>query len=111
MKRRLLLSLLALVLLVGGIVIHKHRPWPRAAWDAADHNRDGVLTKAEMLTFSQQAPHRNGPRLMMHFDRADTNHDQVVDANEVDACGTAIGSRDPYDHLPPGQFVSGIESS
>lgn len=76
------------------------RPWERGAWDAADHNRDGVLARAEMQRFSTQRPHRNAGRLMMHFDRADTNADGIVSDPEVEAYGTQIGSQDPFDHLP-----------
>lgn len=82
-------------------VMPRARAWPRGAWDAADHNRDGVLTREEMSTFGEQESHRNAPRLMMHFDAADTNGDRIVDAREVDAYGTSIGSKDPQDQLPP----------
>ena len=100
------LRLLSVVLVVLAAAIAWHfrpgpRAWPRGAWDAADHDRDGVVTRDEMLKFGQQAPHRNGPRLMWHFDNADTNGDRIVDAAEVDAYGTQVGSKDPNDHLPP----------
>ena len=86
---------------VGTLVAVASQPWPRGAWDAADHNRDGLLTRDEMLKFGQQKSHRNGPRLMMHFDKADTNHDRIVDSAEVEHYGYQIGSKDPNDHLPP----------
>lgn len=93
------------VIVVAGIVyavMPRARAWPRGAWDAADHNRDGVLTRQEMQTFGQQKSHRNGPRLMMHFDAADTNGDRVVDAGEVGVYGTNVGSKDPIYHLSAG---------
>lgn len=96
---RFLLASIVLAALIA-LYIFRPTPWPRGAWDAADHNRDGELTRAEMERFGQQKPHRNAGRLMMHFDAADTNHDQVVDSAEVDAYGTAIGSKDPNDNLP-----------
>ena len=77
------------------------RAWARGAWDAADHNRDGQLTRSEMVEFGQQAPHRNAPRLLWHFDQADANQDMIVDAKEVEVYGSNIGSKDPDDHLPP----------
>ncbi|MCA9061671.1 MAG: hypothetical protein KDA96_01350 [Planctomycetaceae bacterium] len=92
--------------LTGSVAATAMRPWPRGAWDAADHDRDGILTRDEMLKFGQQKPHRNGPRLMMHFDAADTNHDQIVDASEIDAYGCQIGSKDPNDRLPPEEPTS-----
>ncbi|MCA9082072.1 MAG: EF-hand domain-containing protein [Planctomycetaceae bacterium] len=102
MKRYLIPALACVVIAITVYaVMPRARAWPRGAWDAADHNRDGVLTRDEMQTFGGQAPHRNAPRLMWHFDRADINHDQLVDATEVDAYGTAVGSKDPHDHLPP----------
>lgn len=75
-------------------------PWERGAWDAADHNGDGVLTRAEMRRFSTQKPHRNAGRLMMHFDHADTDANGVVSDDEIAVYGTQIGSKDPMDHLP-----------
>lgn len=96
-----------LLLLIAAAIIFPLLPgpkaWPRGAWDAADHNRDGIVTREEMSRFGAQAPHRNAPRLMMHFDRADTNGDGQVDEAEVEAYGTNIGSKDPMDHLPPAE--------
>lgn len=93
------------LILIGGVLAYLLMPgpraWPRGAWDAADHNQDGVLTREEMVKFGKQAPHRNAPRLLWHFDSADTNSDQVVDAEEVAVYGTNIGSKDPNDHLLP----------
>ncbi len=77
------------------------KAWPRGAWDAADHNLNGVLTREEMELFATQEPHRNGPRLLWHFDNADTNHDGTADHAEIEAYGYATGSMDPDDHLPP----------
>lgn len=82
-------------------IMPRARAWPRGAWDAADHNRDGMLTREEMSTFGEQESHRNAPRLIMHFDAADANGDRIVDAREVEAYGTNIGSKDSLDHLPP----------
>jgi hypothetical protein len=69
------------------------RAW--SAWDAADHDVDGKLTREEMERFGNQAPHRNVERLLQVFDAADTNHDRVVTQDEIDAYGTDIGSMDP----------------
>lgn len=98
MKIFLLTSLLTIA---SGYAYWATRPWPRGAWDAADHNRDGKLTRDEMDRFGKQMPHRNGPRLMMHFDAADLNQDRIVDASEAEQYGTEIGSKDPHDHLSP----------
>ena len=76
------------------------RAWPRGAWDAADHDGDGVVTREEMRRFGTQKPHRDAPRLMRHFEAADTNRDGRVDAAEVEAYGTEIGSRDPAHRQP-----------
>ena len=89
--------------MILGIVgyIYIAQPWgpgPNGPWSAADHNRDGIVTRAEMTLFGTQKPHRNSARLLMHFDGADTNHDGIVTQAEIDAYGTEIGSRDPYNH-------------
>lgn len=94
----------AVVLLIGAVIYFNlpgPRAWPRGAWDAADHNRDGQLTRQEMELFATQEPHRNGPRLLWHFESADTNRDGIVDNDEVEAYGYNVGSKDPDDHLPP----------
>ncbi|MEM7311600.1 MAG: hypothetical protein AAF497_00475 [Planctomycetota bacterium] len=82
--------------------VDRPRAWARGAWDAADHNRDGQLTRVEMQEFGLQKPHRNAERLMMHFDAADTNGDQVVDDAEIKSYGTNVGSKDPYEQYAPG---------
>lgn len=69
------------------------RPW--SAWDAADHNADGKLTREEMERFGKQMSHRNVEQLLRNFDAADTNHDGIVTQQEIDAYGTDIGSREP----------------
>ena len=69
------------------------RAW--SAWDAADHNVDGKLTREEMERFGKQKPHRNFEQLLSNFDAADTNHDGIVAQEEIDAYGTDIGSKDP----------------
>ena len=68
---------------------------PRSAWDAADHNADGKLTREEMERFGKQMSHRNVEQLLRNFDAADTNHDGIVTQQEIDAYGTDIGSREP----------------
>ena len=68
-------------------------PW--SAWDAADHNADGKLTREEMERFGKQMSHRNVEQLLRNFDAADTNHDGIVTQQEIDAYGTDIGSREP----------------
>jgi hypothetical protein len=72
------------------------RAW--SAWDAADHNIDGKLTREEMDLFGNQQPHRNVEQLLQNFDAADTNHDGTVTQTEIDAYGTDIGSKDPQYH-------------
>ena len=69
------------------------RPW--SAWDAADHNADGKLTREEMERFGKQMSHRNVEQLLRNFDAADTNHDGIVTQQEIDAYGTDIGSKEP----------------
>ena len=68
------------------------RAW--SAWDAADHNVDGKLTREEMELFGKQKPHRNVDSLLRNFDAADTNQDAIVTQTEIDAFGTDIGSKD-----------------
>jgi len=69
------------------------RAW--SAWDAADHNVDGKLTREEMGLLGKQQPHRNVEQLLRNFDAADTNHDETVTQNEIDPYGTGIGSKAP----------------
>ena len=71
------------------------RAW--SAWDAADHDVDGKLTREEMERFGKQKSHRNVEQLLRNFDAADTNHDGIVTQEEIDAYGTDIGSMDPHD--------------
>lgn len=66
------------------------RAW--SAWDAADHDVDGKLTREEMERFGKQMPHRNVEQLLQNFDAADTNRDSIVTQDEIDAYGTDIGS-------------------
>ncbi|MEP3480792.1 MAG: hypothetical protein ABJZ55_16200 [Fuerstiella sp.] len=101
--KSLLVLLFCIVASVAIVAYEAFRPWPQGAWDAADHDRNGLLTRNEMQTFGGQKSHRNTRRLMMHFDAADTNDDEIVDGTEIEAYGSAIGSKDPYDHLPPAQ--------
>lgn len=73
-------------------------PWGPGAnglWLRADHNHDGIITRDEMDLFGSQAPHRDGARLLMHFDAADSNHDKQVDQAEIDVYGVGLGSQDP----------------
>ncbi|QDT59445.1 hypothetical protein SV7mr_19520 [Stieleria bergensis] len=72
------------------------RAW--SAWDAADHNVDGKLTREEMDLFGRQQPHRNVEQLLRNFDAADTNQDETVTQAEIDDYGTDIGSKDPQNH-------------
>lgn len=100
LKKQLLLTGIALLFGISGYIVFA-QPWgpgPNGPWSAADHYRDGVVTREEMSLFGKQKPHRNHARLLMHFDVADTNHDGVVAQDEVDSYGTDIGSRDPYNH-------------
>ena len=50
-------------------------------------NCDGIITREEMKLFDTQQPHRNSARLMMPFDAADTNHDELVTQAEIDSHG------------------------
>jgi hypothetical protein len=68
------------------------RPW--SAWDAADHDVDGKLTREEMEQFGKQKPHRNVDELLENFDAADADHDGIVTQAEIDIYGTNIGSMD-----------------
>ena len=72
------------------------RAW--SAWDAADHNVDGKLTREEMELFGKQKPHRNVEQLLRNFEAADTNHDGIVSQDEIDTYGTDIGSKDQGNH-------------
>ena len=47
------------------------RAW--SAWDAADHNVDGKLTREEMELFGKQKPHRDVEQLLGNFDTAEEN--------------------------------------
>ena len=69
------------------------RAW--SAWDAADHDVDGKVTREEMERFGRQALHRNVEQLLQTFDAADTNRDRIVTQDEIDGYGTNIGSMDP----------------
>jgi hypothetical protein len=73
-------------------------PGPNGPWSAADHDRDGIVYRNEMELFGRSKPHRDVNRLLFHFDAADTNKDGQVNQAEIDAYGTAIGSRDPINH-------------
>ena len=68
------------------------RPW--SAWDAADHDVDGKLTRDEMERFGKQMPHRNVDALLDNFVAADSDHDGIVTQSEIDIYGTNIGSMD-----------------
>ena len=69
------------------------RPW--SAWDAADHDIDGKLTREEMERFGKQMSHRNVDALLANFDAADSDHDGIVTQGEIDIYGTDIGSMAP----------------
>ncbi len=85
------------ILLIGlGLLAFVVQPWgPSSAWAAADHNRDGILTRDEMSLFITQKPHRTD-RLLMHFDAADVDKDGVVTLVESGNYGIEIGSKDPF---------------
>ncbi len=85
------------ILLIGfGLLVFVVQPWgPSSAWAAADHNRDGILTRDEMSLFIIQKPHRTD-RLLMHFDAADVDKDGVVTLVESGNYGNEIGSKDPF---------------
>ncbi len=94
----MLLSMLTVVVAIGGYIFFAE-PWgpgPNGLWLCADHNHNGIVTRDEMALLGSQAPHRDAPRLMMHFDAADRNHDKQADQAEIDVYGVEIGSRDPY---------------
>jgi hypothetical protein len=74
------------------------RAW--SAWDAADHDVDGKLTREEMERFGKQKPHRDVQQLLRNFDDADTNHDAIVTQEEIDVYGTNVGSMDPHNRAP-----------
>ena len=69
-------------------------PGPNGPWSAADHDRDGLVTRQEMESFGKEKPHRDVERLMFHFDKADTNKDGSVNQSEIDAYATPMGSQD-----------------
>ena len=69
-------------------------PGPNGPWSAADHDRDGLVTRQEMESFGKEKPHRDVERLMFHFDKADTNKDGSVNQSEIDAYATPIGSQE-----------------
>lgn len=108
--RRWKLPLMIVGLLVLGVSIYvaqSRYPLYRAnrtpgrawlAWDAADHNVDGNLTREEMVLFGKQQPHRNVEQLLRNFDAADTDHDGTVTQIEIDIYGTDIGSKDRENH-------------
>ena len=101
--RRWKLSLMIVGLLLLGVsgYVYFAQPWyplyranrtpgrAWSAWDAADHDVDGKLTREEMELFGKQKPHRDVEELLRNFDAADTNQD------EIDTYGTDIGSKDP----------------
>lgn len=110
--RRWQLSLMIVGLLLLGVsgYVYVAQPWyplyranrtpgrAWSAWDAADHNADGTLTREEMELFGKQKPHRNVEQLLRNFDDADINHNGIVSQDEIDAYGTEIGSKDPENH-------------
>ena len=85
------------ILLIGlGLLVFIVQPWgPSSAWAAADHNRDGILTRDEMSLFITQKPHRTD-RLLMHFDAADVDKNGVVTLIESSLYGNEIGSKDSF---------------
>ena len=104
---KLPLMIVGLLLLGVSVYVYFAQPWyplyranrtpgrAWSAWDAADLNVDGKLTREEMELFGKQQPHRDVEQLLRNFDAADTNHDGIVTQEEIDAYGTDIGSKDP----------------
>ena len=93
---RWLIAITSIVLVGVGGLVFVVQPWgPNSAWEAADHNRDGILTRDEMALFVAQKPHRTD-RLLMHFDAADVDKDGVVTLVESGKYGNEIGSKDPF---------------
>jgi hypothetical protein len=93
---RWLIAITSIALVVWGGLAFVVQPWgPSSAWEAADHNRDGILTRDEMSLFVTQKPHRTD-RLLMHFDAADVDKDGVVTLVESSKYGNEIGSKDPF---------------
>ena len=96
------MAITSIVLVGCGGLVFVVQPWgPSSAWEAADHNRDGILTRDEMSLFVTQKPHRTD-RLLMHFDAADAadaadvDKDGVVTLVESGKYGNEIGSKDPF---------------
>ena len=90
------IAMTSIVLIGFGSLVVIVQPWgPSSAWEAADHNRDGILTRDEMSLFVTQKPHRTD-RLLMHFDAADVDKDGVVTLVESEKYGNEIGSKDPF---------------
>ena len=102
------LLIVGVVLLgVGGFVYYAQPSYPLyianrtpgrawSAWDAADHDADGKLTREEMERFGKQKSHRNVEQLLCNFEAADTDNDGILTQEEIDAYGTKIGSMDPH---------------
>ncbi len=85
----------AITIVFGTGAVFIAQPWgPSSAWEAADHDRDGKVTRDEMERFVKQKPHRTD-RLLMHFDKADTDKDGIVTLAESGDYGNEIGSKDP----------------
>ncbi len=92
---RWFIAIASIVTIGFGILVFVLQPWgPSSAWEAADHNRDGILTRDEMSLFVTQKPHRTD-RLLLHFDAADVDKDGVVTLLESGKYGNEIGSKDP----------------
>ena len=93
---RWLIAITLMVLIGFGSLVFVVQPWgPSSAWEAADHNRDGILTRDEMALFVTQKPHRTD-RLLLHFDAADVDKDGVVTLAESGRYGNEIGSKEPF---------------
>jgi hypothetical protein len=107
-RRKWSLLIVGVVLLgVGGFVYYAQssyllyranrtpgRAW--SAWDAADHDVDGRLTREEMARFGKQKSHRNVEQLLCNFDAADKDNDGIATQQKIVAYGTNIGSMDPH---------------
>ena len=72
----LLLPMIGIVLVAGPAVAATRRSTQARAWERADANGDGVLTREEV---------RRMPRLARHFDAIDGDRDGVITGGEVRA--------------------------
>jgi Ca2+-binding EF-hand superfamily protein len=72
----LMLSMIGIVLVAGPAVAATRRSTQARAWERADANGDGVLTREEV---------RRIPRIARYFDAIDSDRDGVITGGEVRA--------------------------